>query len=74
MGSWVNDYPITLMQFLLFLYNNNSDFALLCSSSDFISALAATLFPHKLPDSDSDVTTPVEEFKVSYNVIYFAIH
>lgn len=62
-GSWVNDYPVTLMQFLLFLYNNNSDFASVCSSADFISALAATLFPHKLPDSDSDVTTPVEEFK-----------
>ncbi|CAI9723395.1 repeat and FYVE domain-containing 3-like isoform X2 [Octopus vulgaris] len=62
-GAWLNDYPVTLMQFLLFLYHNQTDFAQMCSSADFISALAATLFPHKLPDSDSDVTTPVDEFK-----------
>ncbi|KAL3875787.1 hypothetical protein ACJMK2_033704 [Sinanodonta woodiana] len=57
------EQPITLIQFLLFLYHNQSDFVLLATQHDFIAALAATLFPYFTADSDGCVTTPNEEFK-----------
>ena len=57
---------MTLIQFLLYMYHNLSDFMLLSSQPDFISALAATLFPYFTPDSDECVTTPEEEFKVHH--------
>ena len=57
---------MTLIQFLLYMYHNLSDFMLLSSQPDFISSLAATLFPYFTPDSDECVTTPEEEFKVPY--------
>ncbi|XP_050392525.2 WD repeat and FYVE domain-containing protein 3 [Patella vulgata] len=57
------EYPVILLQFLLFLYHNQAEFLTLCTTSDFIMALTATLFPHPAPDIDSDITTPIEEFK-----------
>ena len=60
------EFPVTLLQFLLFLYHNHSDFVQLSSQPDFISALSATLFPYFTPDSDDCVTTPEEEFKVKH--------
>ena len=62
--DWLRDYPVTLVQFLLFLYHNQSDFIQLSVQPDFIAALAATLFPFFSPDSEDCVTTPEEEFKV----------
>ena len=62
--QWMHDYPVTVIQFLLSLYHNNSDFIQLTSQPDFISALAATLFPYFSPDAEELVTTPEEEFKV----------
>jgi len=55
------------MQFLLYLYHNHAaDFAPLCMSSEFLSALAATLFPYKLAsESNSEIMTPFDEFQVS---------
>ncbi|KAL5018829.1 hypothetical protein ScPMuIL_004551 [Solemya velum] len=61
--NWYQEYPVTLMQFLLFLYHNQEDFNSLCLSQEFISALVACLFPYKPHNSDSIVTTPTEEFK-----------
>ena len=52
------------MQFLMFLYHNQQDFQNLCMSAEFISGLAATLFPMQPPTIDSDLTSPQEEFKV----------
>ncbi|XP_056017801.1 WD repeat and FYVE domain-containing protein 3-like isoform X2 [Ostrea edulis] len=60
-GAWIQEYPVTLMQFFLFLYHNQPDFIHLSSTPDFISSLAATLFPYSIVDHD--VTTPTEEFK-----------
>ncbi|KAI8741991.1 WD repeat and FYVE domain-containing protein 3 isoform X1 [Biomphalaria glabrata] len=57
------EYPVTVIQFLMFLYHNLSDFQSVCTSSDFITALVATLFPYPACESSSDVTTPNEEFK-----------
>lgn len=64
-GSWLREYPVTLMQFLLFLYHNQTDFVPICLSADFLGGLVATLFPLKQDTVDSLVTTPSEEFKVS---------
>ncbi|BFZ02583.1 hypothetical protein BsWGS_05621 [Bradybaena similaris] len=56
-------HPVAVIQFLMFLYHNLSEFQSVCSSSDFIGGLAACLFPYPASESNSDVTTPNEEFK-----------
>ncbi|EDV25542.1 uncharacterized protein TRIADDRAFT_23507 [Trichoplax adhaerens] len=38
-------YPVTIIQFLFFLYCHIPEFAQYCSSQEFLEALAATLFP-----------------------------
>ena len=58
------------MQFLLYLYHNHdADFVPLCMSNEFLSALAATLFPYKaVSESDSEIMSPIDDFRVScYN-------
>ena len=57
---------MTVMQFLLYLYHNHAaDFAPLCMSSEFLSALAATLFPYKLvSESNSEIVSPLDDFQV----------
>ncbi|XP_070185825.1 WD repeat and FYVE domain-containing protein 3-like isoform X2 [Littorina saxatilis] len=62
-GEAEEDHPMTLIQFLMYLYHNVGDFRTLCMSGEFITALVATLFPYPMPDYSSDVTTPNEEFK-----------
>ncbi|XP_023930684.1 WD repeat and FYVE domain-containing protein 3 [Lingula anatina] len=63
-SSWERVYPVTLLQFLLFLYHNQPDFVPVCMSSEFLGALASTMFPIKSTSgSRSDVTTPTEEYK-----------
>ncbi|XP_035824115.1 WD repeat and FYVE domain-containing protein 3 isoform X2 [Aplysia californica] len=57
------EYPVTVVQFLLYLYHNLAEFQSVCHSSDFISSLVSTLFPYPVSESSSDVTTPQEEFK-----------
>ena len=73
-GSWLREYPVTLMQFLLFLYHNQPDFVPLCMSGEFLAGLAATLFPYRVTsESNSEVSSPVEEFKVRDIAIKFII-
>ncbi|XP_064637335.1 WD repeat and FYVE domain-containing protein 3-like isoform X3 [Lineus longissimus] len=63
-GSWLREYPVTLMQFLLFLYHNQSDFVPLCMSSEFLCGLAATLFPYRInSENNSELSSPIDEFK-----------
>jgi len=66
-AAWIKDYPVTVMQFLLYLYHNHAaDFAPLCMSSEFLSALAATLFPYKpASESNSEIVSPLDDFQVS---------
>ena len=54
------------MQFLLYLYHNHSaDFVPLCMSNEFLSALAATLFPYKpMSETNSEIMSPVDDFRV----------
>jgi hypothetical protein len=52
------------MQFLLFLYHNQSDFVPLCMSSEFLCGLAATLFPYRInSENSSELSSPIDEFK-----------
>ena len=61
----MQEYPVTLMQFLLFLYHNQSDFVPLCMGGEFLCGLAATLFPYRIAsESESEFSSPVDEFKV----------
>ncbi|KAJ8285363.1 hypothetical protein GJAV_G00025980 [Gymnothorax javanicus] len=69
-GSWLREYPVTLMQFFRYLYHNVSDLAPMWHSPDFLCALAATVFPFNIrpysemvSDLDDEAGSPTEEFK-----------
>ncbi|KAG9480633.1 hypothetical protein GDO78_012215 [Eleutherodactylus coqui] len=69
-GSWLREYPVTLMQFFRYLYHNVPDLAPMWISPDFLCALAATVFPFNIrpysemvTDLDDEVGSPAEEFK-----------
>ncbi|XP_063105436.1 WD repeat and FYVE domain-containing protein 3 isoform X4 [Cavia porcellus] len=47
-GSWLREYPVTLMQFFRYLYHNVPDLASMWMSPDFLCALAATVFPFNI--------------------------
>uniref|UniRef100_A0A672QYC5 WD repeat and FYVE domain containing 3 n=1 Tax=Sinocyclocheilus grahami TaxID=75366 RepID=A0A672QYC5_SINGR len=69
-GSWLREYPITLMQFFRYLYHNIPDLAHMWHSPDFLCTLAATVFPFNIrpysemvSDLDDEASSPTEEFK-----------
>ncbi|KAG5834255.1 hypothetical protein ANANG_G00259620 [Anguilla anguilla] len=69
-GSWLREYPVTLMQFFRYLYHNVPDLAPMWLSPEFLCALAATVFPFNIrpysemvTDLDDEVGSPAEEFK-----------
>ncbi|RXM93361.1 WD repeat and FYVE domain-containing protein 3 [Acipenser ruthenus] len=72
-GSWLREYPVTLMQFFRYLYHNVPDLAPMWISPEFLCSLAATVFPFNIrPYSemrgvqsllDDEVGSPAEEFK-----------
>ncbi|XP_056659189.1 WD repeat and FYVE domain-containing protein 3 isoform X3 [Monodelphis domestica] len=69
-GSWLREYPVTLMQFFRYLYHNVPDLASMWMSPEFLCALAATVFPFNIrpysemvTDLDDEVGSPAEEFK-----------
>ncbi|XP_015220356.1 WD repeat and FYVE domain-containing protein 3 isoform X2 [Lepisosteus oculatus] len=69
-GSWLREYPVTLMQFFRYLYHNVPDLAPMWISPEFLCALAATVFPFNIrpysemvSDLDDEVGSPAEEFK-----------
>ena len=43
---WIQEYPVTLIQFLKYLYHNVTEFKPVCMSAPFLCGLAATLFPY----------------------------
>ncbi|XP_014604234.1 PREDICTED: WD repeat and FYVE domain-containing protein 3 isoform X1 [Polistes canadensis] len=60
---WLTEYPVTIIQFLFFLYHNFTDFMQVFMSADVLGALAGTLFP-KPPSSSQDssgASTPADE-------------
>ncbi|KAJ7361862.1 WD repeat and FYVE domain-containing protein 3 [Desmophyllum pertusum] len=46
-NSWLREYPVTLVQFLLYLYRNISSFSVVCTSQEFLEKLVAVLFPKR---------------------------
>ncbi|XP_072921340.1 WD repeat and FYVE domain-containing protein 3 isoform X1 [Hemitrygon akajei] len=69
-GSWLREYPVTLMQFFRYLYHNGPDLTPLWTSPEFLCAFAATVFPFNIrpysemvSDLDDEVGSPAEEFK-----------
>ncbi|XP_033108223.1 WD repeat and FYVE domain-containing protein 3-like isoform X3 [Anneissia japonica] len=68
--SWLMEYPVILVQFLLFLYHNLTDFKPVCTSADFLCGLASCLFPyqphteqtpHSFPCDEEDLTVVGDE-------------
>uniref|UniRef100_A0A4W3HF18 WD repeat and FYVE domain containing 3 n=1 Tax=Callorhinchus milii TaxID=7868 RepID=A0A4W3HF18_CALMI len=69
-GSWLREYPVTLLQFFRYLYHNIPDLAPFWTSPEFLCAFAATVFPFNIrpysemvSDLDDEVGSPAEEFK-----------
>ncbi|XP_051170147.1 WD repeat and FYVE domain-containing protein 3 [Leptopilina boulardi] len=61
--DWLNDYPVTIIQFLFFLYHNLTDFMQVFMSAEVLGGLAATLFPKAMSCSQesSGASTPADE-------------
>lgn len=68
--AWLNDYPVTIIQFLFFLYRNFTDFMQVFMSAEVLGALAGTLFPKPASSSQdsSGASTPADE--VDYIIIH----
>uniref|UniRef100_A0A3P9J0T7 WD repeat and FYVE domain containing 3 n=1 Tax=Oryzias latipes TaxID=8090 RepID=A0A3P9J0T7_ORYLA len=69
-GSWLREYPVTLMQFFRYLYHNVPDLSPMWHSAEFLCALAAAVFPFNIrpysemvSDLDDEAGSPTEEFK-----------
>src|SRR5277367_6564521 len=61
--SFLLDYPVTLIQFLMYLYRNVHDVMNIFMTGDVLSNLAATLFPFKY-QKDDELASPDDEFQV----------
>ncbi|XP_012287062.1 WD repeat and FYVE domain-containing protein 3 isoform X1 [Orussus abietinus] len=60
--EWLTDYPVTIIQFLFFLYHNFTDFMHVFMSAEVLGALAGTLFPKPGNCQDSSgASTPSDE-------------
>nr|CAD7454369.1 unnamed protein product [Timema tahoe] len=63
--EWLRDYPVTIIQFLFFLYHNMVDFMPVFMGGDVLGALAGTLFPRQAgSEGGSHSSTPGEEVKM----------
>lgn len=71
--EWLSDYPVTIIQFLFFLYHNFTDFMQLFMSADVLGALAGTLFPKPTSPSvdSSGASTPADEVNKSMFISLF---
>ncbi|KAJ9586850.1 hypothetical protein L9F63_019532, partial [Diploptera punctata] len=62
--EWLRDYPVTIIQFLFFLYHNMADFMPVFMGGDVLGALAGTLFPRQAgSEVTSGASTPSDEVK-----------
>lgn len=59
--EWLQSYPVTLIQFLRFLYQQNGDFLPVFLSGDVLGALASTLFPYATSSEPQSLTSPDED-------------
>ncbi|XP_064458168.1 WD repeat and FYVE domain-containing protein 3-like isoform X2 [Ornithodoros turicata] len=58
----VDDHPVTMVQFLMYLYHNRADFATVCMGSDILCALTATLFP--IWNGVQETHSPMGDFQI----------
>ncbi|PIK52860.1 putative WD repeat and FYVE domain-containing protein 3 [Apostichopus japonicus] len=75
--DWSSSYPLNLIQFLMYLYHNLKVFKPVCMSTNFLTALAASLFPYiplnepsspedeviLLPDESNELLSPGDHAK-----------
>ena len=59
--EWLQEYPVTLTQFLFYLYHNVADFMPVFMRCDVLTALAATLFPTTTSASTSPSGSPLKK-------------
>lgn len=64
--EWLRDYPVTIIQFLFFLYHNLAELMPVLMSGEVLGALAGTLFPKSALHSQA--STPAEDVTKFYNV------
>lgn len=57
--EWLREYPVTIIQFVFFLYHHLKDLMPVFMSGDVLNALASTLFPRCNPDSKSSTPEDV---------------
>ena len=57
-AEWMKEYPITITQFLFYLYHNLADFMPAFMTPDVLTAVAATLFPIMTDENISSMTSP----------------
>lgn len=69
--EWLNDYPVTIIQFLFFLYHNFNDFMQVFMTAEVLGALAGTLFPkpYSCSQDSSGASTPADEVTSSSDLI-----
>ncbi|KAK2725772.1 hypothetical protein QYM36_000305, partial [Artemia franciscana] len=61
--SWLQDYPITLIQFFFYLYHNSPDALPVFLGGELISALVATVIPLSGSEPPSELASPLDELK-----------
>ncbi|XP_050700499.1 WD repeat and FYVE domain-containing protein 3-like isoform X2 [Eriocheir sinensis] len=59
--EWLQSYPVTLIQFLRFLYQQNGDFLPVFLSGDVLGALASSLFPYTTSSEPQSLTSPDDD-------------
>ena len=58
-GSSSRNYPLTIMQFFMVLYQHEANFQIMCLTADFLASLVSVLFPINSPaDSPSAIPAP----------------
>lgn len=71
---WLHDYPVTIIQYLFFLYHNFTDFMPFFMNAEVLGGLAGTLFPKPASSSheSSGASSPVDEVrnKVTYPHVF----
>lgn len=85
-GSWLREYPVTLMQFFRYLYHNVPDLAPMWHSPDFLCALAASVFPFNIrpysemvrlyifPQSESEAKLNCAQVKKQQDILHDDIY
>lgn len=61
--TWLSEYPVTLTQFIVYLYHNAGDFMHVFMTEDVLTSLVGTLFPYvssKASSPSSQPSTPLK--------------